>query len=69
MNEMKRTRGDIADRSYSDYRIAGGGSLIVVTRKLDSAPVLPELKRPEMPRVLASCEFFVIWAYTLMPVF
>ncbi len=54
MNEKKRTRGDIVDRSFSDDRIAGGGSIIVATRKPDPVPFLPELRNPEMPRELAS---------------
>jgi uncharacterized secreted protein with C-terminal beta-propeller domain len=54
MNEMKQTRGDIADRSYSDCRITGSGSLIVVTRKLDPVHILLESYNPEMPQVLAS---------------
>ena len=67
MNEKKRTRGDIADRSYSDDRIAGNGSLIVVTRKLDPAHILPESYKSG--DAAGAGEFLVIWAYTLMPVF
>ena len=54
MNEKKRTRGDIADRFFSDDRRAGNGSMIMATRKPDPVPFLPELRNPEMPRELAS---------------